>query len=204
MVDLHSIIGVLAGIIALLGFVPYALSVLRGTTQPSIASWVIWTALGAVTSASYLYSGSASSWWVTVSYAIGPCVILLLSLRVGTFSWDKLDSLYILFAVLGLVWWWISGVAATAQAVSVIVDMLGAVPTLKKCWRDPDSEDPVAWWVFFAAGVLNLFAVENWSFASGLYPVYTLGIAAATLFCLYRAPAAVGLASMRRQGPSSD
>jgi hypothetical protein len=204
MLDVHSTIGVLAGIIALLGFVPYGLSVLRGTTQPSIASWVIWTALGAVTSASYFYSASMSSWWVTGSYAIGPCVILFLSLRVGTFTWDKLDSLYILCALLGLVWWWISGVATTAQAVSVCVDMLGAVPTLRKCWKRPDSEDPVAWWVFFGAGVLNLFAVENWSFASGLYPIYTLGIAAATLFCLVRAPAAFGLASIRRQRPRSD
>ena len=186
MVDLRSIVGVLAGIIALLGFVPYALSVLRGTTQPSIASWIIWAALGTVTSASYFYSASISSWWVTGSYAIGPCVILFLSLRVGKFTWDKLDSVYMLFALLGLVWWWISGVATTAQAVSVCIDLLGAVPTLRKCWSNPDSEDPVAWWVFFAAGVVNLFAVERWSFASGLYPVYTLGIAAAMLFCLVR------------------
>jgi hypothetical protein len=204
MVDLHSVIGVAAGIIALLGFVPYALSVVRGTTQPSIASWVIWTALGTVTSASYFAAGSVSSWWVTCSYAIGPCVILFLSLRAGRFTWDTLDSLYILCAVLGLVWWWISGVATTAQAVSVFVDLLGAVPTLRKCWARPDSEDPLAWWVFFAAGVLNLFAVETWSFASGLYPVYTLGIAGAMVFCIVRAPVPFDLTGIRRQRPRSD
>lgn len=186
MPDLHSVIGVIAGIVALLGFVPYAIAVLRGTTQPSIASWIIWTALGTVLSASYFYADSASSWWITASYAVGPFVILFLSLKVGRFSWDRADSLYICGALVGLGWWWVSGVAATAQVVSIVVDVFGAVPTVKKCWVDPESEDPTAWWVFLLAGVINLFAVERWSLASGMYPVYSMSIAAVVVFCITR------------------
>jgi hypothetical protein len=107
--DLQPVIGVAAGLVGLLGFVPYGLSVYRGATQPSIASWVIWAVRGSVLSASYFYAGSASAWWLTGSYAVGPFVILLLSLRVGRFSWDRLDSLYIGGAVFGLGWWWVSG-----------------------------------------------------------------------------------------------
>ena len=186
MPDLHSVIGVMAGIVGLLGFVPYAVAVLRGTTQPSIASWIIWTALGTVISASYFSADSASSWWLTASYAVGPFVILFLSLKVGRFRWDRVDSLYIGGALIGLVWWWLSGVAAAAQVVSIVVDLLGAIPTVKKCWLDPESEDPTAWWVFLLASLLNLFAVERWSLASGLYPVYSACIAAAMVVCITR------------------
>jgi hypothetical protein len=188
MPELHSVVGVIAGIVALLGFVPYALAVLRGTTQPSIASWIIWSALGTVISASYFYADSTSSWWLTASYAIGPVVILFLSLRVGRFTWEKFDSLCICGALVGLIWWWVSGVAATAQIVSIVVDILGAVPTVRKCWRQPESEDPAAWWVFLLASAINLFAVERWSFDSGLYPVYSLCIAGAMVFCITRPP----------------
>ena len=59
---------------------------------------------------------------------------------------------------------------------------------MKKCWLRPGSEDPVAWWVFFLASALNVFAVERWSLASGLYPVYSLGISAAMVFCVTRSP----------------
>src|SRR5262249_19448467 len=135
--DWHPIIGVVAGLVGVLGFVPYAVSILRGSTQPSIASWLIWTALGSVFSATYYFAGSGTAWWLTASYAVGPLVILLVSLRVGRFSWDRLDSLYIGGALVGLLWWWASGVAAIAQTVGIAVDICGAIPTLRKVWLRP-------------------------------------------------------------------
>jgi hypothetical protein len=186
MADLHAVIGVVAGGLGLLGFVPYGIAVLRRVTQPSIASWVIWTALGWVISAAYFTTGSGNSWWLTGSYAVGPLVILLLSLRVGHFAWARLDSLFIAGALVGLVWWWMSGVAFWGQAVSIAVDVCGAVPTLRKSWTQPGSEDPLAWWVFFVASLLNLFAVDTWSLDAGLYPIYSCSIAGVMLLCISR------------------
>ncbi len=44
--DLTEIIGKVAGVVAVLAFVPYIWSVLKGSTQPSRASWLIWSVLG--------------------------------------------------------------------------------------------------------------------------------------------------------------
>src|ERR1700745_4063437 len=63
--SLHAGVGIVAAVVCLLGCVPYCGGVVRGSTQPSIASWVIWTALGGVISAAYFSAGSDSSWWLT-------------------------------------------------------------------------------------------------------------------------------------------
>tara|TARA_B100001964_G_scaffold57537_1_gene65122 strand:+ start:44756 stop:44989 length:234 start_codon:yes stop_codon:yes gene_type:complete len=67
------------------------------------------------------------------------------------------------------------------------VDFAGAMPTIRKAYHAPESEDRVAWILFISGNTLNLFAIETWSFAIAVYPVYMF-LASGTIAALVLRP----------------
>lgn len=171
---------------SLLAFVPYLRAILRGQTRPSIATWWIWTAVGAALCASYFAAGARASIWTPVSYVVGPLMIALLSLRYGEHHVSRFDSLCLGMAALSLILWWWTGFPSVALALNVVVDALGALPTVRKSWSCPESEDRLAWGLFLLANSMNLLAVTPWTLASGVYPSYLFGLSLTMNLLLWR------------------
>src|SRR5258707_594803 len=109
MEDLRPLIGQVAGALALAGFVPYVVSILRRQTVPSRTTWWIWTVVGAMLCASYYAAGARESIWVPVGYALGPLVTALLALRYGEGGWSRFDRACLAGSALSLVLWGVSG-----------------------------------------------------------------------------------------------
>lgn len=169
---LPVIAGRAAGIISVIAFLPYVISVIRGRTRPSLATWLIWTVVGSVLCASHWASGGRASIWVPVSYALGPLVTSLLALRYGDRGWTRFERGCLAVAALSLVVWAISGNPLLALCMNIFIDFMGALPTMRKSWSDPGSEDRLSWGMFAAGNALNLFAVSPWTFSGAIYPVY--------------------------------
>ena len=170
--DSQDLIGKVAGAIGLLAFIPYLLSTARGRTRPNRASWLIWTLVGGVLAASFYATGGGTSIWVPLSYVVGPIVTLGFALRYGEGGWSRFDGLCLLGAVLSFGLWLASGSPFAALLTSIAIDAFGVVPTARKAWRDPDSEDPLAWSLFLLANSLNLAAVPTWTLEVALLPIY--------------------------------
>lgn len=171
---LATIAGRIAGILGLLGFVPYVRDIFRkeNPTRPNRASWWIWVASGTMLALSYHYSGANETIWVPISYIIGPVVIALLSIKYGEGGWTPLDRLCITGTVFSIVLWAIFRSPVAALVMNLIIEVWGAVPTIKKCYLDPKSESRTAWTIFFSANSINILAVEKWTFAESVYPLY--------------------------------
>jgi hypothetical protein len=74
-----------------------------------------------------------------------------------------------------------------ALVTTLFVDFAGALPTIRKAYRAPETEDRVAWALFISGNTVNLFAVEAWSFAIAVYPVYMF-LASGTIAALVLRP----------------
>lgn len=172
----HSAMGQASGAVSLLGFVPYLSSIVRGKTQPSVATWWIWTLVGCLIAVSYYAAGARTSIWTPVSYVIGPLVIALVSLRHGTRGFSRFDRLCGLGAALSLLLWALSGTPVVALSLNILIDFLGALPTVRKTWHEPASEDRLSWGIFLVANSLNLLAVQPWTFANASYPLYMFAL----------------------------
>jgi hypothetical protein len=170
--DLRSVLGLLAGVLSLLAFVPYILSILRGQTRPNRATWWVWTVCNGVLFASYYAAGERRSAWVPMSYTASSLFVALLSIKRGEGGLSKFDRGCVLGSAVGLALWGLSGSPITALAVNIGVDFAGALPTIRKTYLDPRSESLLAWALFLAANAVNLFAVETWSSPSVALPVY--------------------------------
>lgn len=57
---------------------------------------------------------------------------------------------------------------------NLLIDFFGLLPTIRKAYLDPKSEDRTAWSVTSLSNFLNILAVSSWTFVIGFYPVYML------------------------------
>ncbi len=170
--NFHQLAGEISGIIAVIAFVPYILSILKGETRPNRASWLIWAVLGILILASYHSSGATTTIWIPVVYATIPTAVFLLSFRYGTGGLNYLDTVCLCGAALGLLLWKITDSPEIALYMNIAVDALGFLPTLKKAYLQPASENKPAWIIGTSATIINLLAINSWQVSIALYPIY--------------------------------
>ncbi len=188
MPDITAIAGRVAGIVSLVAFIPYILAILRGETKPNRASWWIWTVVGFMLGASYFSSGANHTIWVPVSYAIGPFVIAILALKHGEGGWTRFDRACLLGAGVSVVLWWMFSSPLIALLINLFIDFMGALPTIRKSYCEPEREDRTAWALFFVGNIVNLFAIETWMFAIAVYPVFMFLVSGAITTLVFLRP----------------
>lgn len=172
-----TLIGIVAGLIGLLGYLPYIITTLKGKTKPNRATWWVWGLLGIIQLVTYYYSESSfdSAIWLLACYTLCQIIMALLSIRFGEGGWDKLDKLCFTGVIFSIVLWRIFNSASITLLFTIAIDIFGAVPTVVKSYYEPEKESSFSWTIFLIANSLNLIAIGSWSLRS-IYPFY--------LFCL--------------------
>ncbi|OGT62900.1 MAG: hypothetical protein A3E85_00015 [Gammaproteobacteria bacterium RIFCSPHIGHO2_12_FULL_45_12] len=182
MPNIYEVLGVSAGVIGLAGYIPYLYSIFQGKTRPNRASWFIWTLVGGLLAVSYIAEGNSHAIWLPIGYFLGPFIVAFLSLKYGYSEWSRLDTICIIAACISIIPWWLSDNANYTLLINLVIDSTGAIPTILKTYKEPETEDFTAWTIFFIANTLQVLAVRYWDI-SGAYPIY-LFILAATIFGL--------------------
>jgi hypothetical protein len=172
----QAIIGIFAGVLASITFIPYIITTLQKKTRPNRATWCIWAVVGVILCASYYSSGSINAIWVPASYAVGQVIIAILALKYGEGAWSRFDRLCMVGAGISLILWWQLKSPSIALAINIGIDIFGALPTLKKVYSEPETENCLAWSITLAASLCNLFAIDQWSFSNCAFPFYSLCI----------------------------
>lgn len=170
--ETRAMAGLLAGLIALSAYVPYVVRALRGENRPNRATWLIWNVLGFVLLASYYSVGATDTLWIPLFNQLGFLAVLWVSVKHGEGGWSGIDRWCLAGAGLGLALWWAFDSPMMALLMGIAVDLMGAIPTLKKAYADPAHEDRLAWLIFLCANTLNLFAISAWRFEIAVYPAY--------------------------------
>ncbi|MBI2482311.1 MAG: hypothetical protein HYV76_02005 [Candidatus Vogelbacteria bacterium] len=174
MFDWRVIFGFTAGVIAFLACGLYILSILRGKTAPSKATWWIWSLVQIMLSITFWQSArDSNAIWVSVGYTAGAIATAFLTIKYGESGWDKTDKYCLLlsFVAIGV---WISTNATFALLGILLADILGAIPTVKKSYLEPWKEDLPAWGLGFSSNVINIFVLGSLWRLDSLYPIYLL------------------------------
>ncbi len=168
----HAILGMASGIVLLLGNIPYILSIRRGDTRPNRVTWGIWTTIGFILLGSSYSLGATNTLWLQIAQVISQVIITFYAFKYSQGKWDLLDRICLGGAGLSLLLWWQSGSPLVALLMNIVMDTLGAVPTIRKIYHDPKSEDLLFWVMSFSSAILNLFAIEIFSFSFVVFPLY--------------------------------
>jgi len=157
-----------AALISFAGVVPYLRSTLSGETLPHRVTWVLWMFIPLVTFAVQRHVGVGIQSVMTLAFAIGPLMILIASFvaRRGSWAITRFDWICAAMSVAGLVFYVVTRRGNLAIGVLVTADLFAAVPTVRKSFSAPESEN----WTVFIAGlvsaVLTLLTVTDWNFAT--------------------------------------
>jgi hypothetical protein len=155
-------------------FVPYIRDILRRSTRPHRAAWLIWSVLGVTASASQYADGARISLLMTLGQATGTVITFVLSFWYGEGGLRRNDVIGLATAAVGLALWYVSGEPLVALACAIAVDSVAAALTAAKAYRDPASETLSAWVLSATSGVLGTISVGRLDASLLAFPVYVI------------------------------
>ena len=167
-------IGIIAGLLSFSAYFLYITSMIRGKCQPNKMTWITLTVIGVGVAVSYYASGARQTMWVALVYVLGPLIISILSFKYGEGGWGKLEKICLLGVVISLLLWWIFKSALVVLVINLLIDLFALIPTIAKSISRPKGEDRKAWAIETTANILNLFALEQWTFSLLVYPLYLI------------------------------
>lgn len=182
-------IGIISGIFLITGYIPYIYEVIKKTTIPNRASWLIWT----ISTVTILFgleeTGTSEAIWVPVADAIGCSLIFLMAIFVGTGGWSKTDRFSFAISVISIALWWYTGNPLVGLFTNLLIYISGYIPTIAKSIRDPYHESLTAWSFFLIGVVLNLVTViigKDTGYLVWLYPIVLVATVGTLYFFLIR------------------
>lgn len=164
--------GYTGGILMMLSVLPYAKSILKGETKPHRITWFIWTVLILIAFFSQLAKGASWSLLLTAGDAIAIIITFALSVKFGVGGFRKMDILSLAGAGVGLLLWYLTNEPAFALFLIILIDIIGLNLTVTKTWKNPETENWVAWAVCGVGGFFGILAVGSFNFILLSYPLY--------------------------------
>ena len=185
-----NILSQIAGLISLIAYVQYIVSVFKGHTRPSRSTWWILALVGALILLSSYSIGARESIWIQICYVIGPLIIAIQSLKYGYGArLQVVDKICLAGAFICIFIWIIFNTPIIVFLRSIIIDFIGLIPTIKKSYYDPREEDPLAWTIETIASLLNAFGITFWftmADKSWIYAIYLLFVNGLIMLLLLR------------------
>lgn len=173
------LLSVIAILITFISFVPYIRSILKGTTQPHVFSWVIWSLVTFIVFLAQLNDNAGvGAWAIGVSGIVSIFVAYLAYGNRGDVSITNMDWLFLNLALSSIPVWYFTADPLWAVIILTTTDLLGFGPTLRKVYRYPYSEPMLFFYLLIVRNVLVIFALENYSLTTVLFP------AAVSLACV--------------------
>ena len=159
----------LAGIIFLIGFIPYIAAIVKHQTQPMKATWLIWMSLDGLTLAG-MYAKQSVSGQIVGAFA-GACLVFLLSLKYGKPGWTKIDGWTLAGAIVGVGLWWAFDSPVLGILMAQLTGLVVATPTFMNVWHRPQDESRFGWCFFWASCIPALIAIPALSWEHTLQPL---------------------------------
>lgn len=192
----------LGAILNLVGSVGYAVATVREQIQPNRITWLLWAVAPMIAFAAQLSGGIGITALMTFMVGFGPLLIFGSSFFNSQSYWrlSRLDWLCGFLSCCALIGWMLTREASVAIWMSILADVLAAVPTFLKSYRSPQTESSRAYICGLLSATITLLAVREWSVESVAFPMW-IALLTATLLALINMPRS-GVTTADRLRPS--
>lgn len=175
--DKNLIIGYISLILVLFAGLLHARRVWTGIIKIHPISWSIWSLTGIALLLSYDTMNTKSEFYVTIGNAIFPIVNLFISMRHKTkFELSRWDLAAGFLGILSIIIWYFVKhsieLSTYANYIAIFADMCAIIPTFMMVQKNPMIEKPLPWIIFSIGFVINVFIIEDKSFANYVLPIY--------------------------------
>jgi hypothetical protein len=184
---MHTLFAIAGSAVNFAACLNYVRAILKGEATPNRVTWFLWALVPLIAGAAQLRAGVGISTLVVLSVGAGPACIVLASFAKGTGSWKlgPFDYACGACSLAALALWAITGDPVAAIVLSIVADAAAALPTLRKAWLAPTTEDRSAYLIAFAGMILGILSVREATFSAYAFNAYLLVVSGALVLILY-------------------
>ncbi len=173
---MFEVLVLIAALATLVAAIAYIQSMFKGQTRPNRVTWLMWT-IAPFTAAFAAFSSGAT--WTAVPVfmsGLSPFLILLASFLNKKAYWKLSAFDYACGALssLALVLWYITENPNVAIVFAIFSDALAAAPTLRKAWRNPESEFSWPFLVGVFSPMTSFLVTQAWAISDIAFPAYLI------------------------------
>lgn len=173
---MREYVGLAAGLVGVVGYIPYVRDIVRGAARPDRASWFIWSLQYTLLFFTQLAGHAANTLWLPGLQLAGVLVVAALSIRYGMGVFDRRTWLLLAGVLVALGLWYVTKNATVALCTSLAIEAVGVALTAYKAYKDPASETLTMWSCVVLGSLLDTVAIARGASAA-LY-IYPIALAA--------------------------
>jgi hypothetical protein len=167
----HEVLGGLAVGLGLFGYGFYVRGILQGKVKPHAFTWFVWGLLTAIAFVAQVAEGGGAGAWVTGVTALCSFGFAIVGLGASSRVFiTQSDWIFFISALLTIPIWYLTGNPLWSVIIITITDAIAFVPTFRKAFFHPGTENG---WTYALSGlkfVVSLFALESFTWTTALYP----------------------------------
>jgi hypothetical protein len=171
MIEIKTVISVIAVILTFVGYVPYLRDIIRGKTKPHIYTWFLWGFVTLIAFALQLGDQAGVGSLATVASALICFVVFAFGMREGKKDITKSDTVFFIVALFAVAIWFFTKQPVVSIILILAIDLLSFIPTIRKAWKKPHEETLSTYLLNTFRHGLSILALQKYSIITWLYPV---------------------------------
>lgn len=180
---------VLSAIISLAGAAAYIRDTLTGKSKPNRVSWSMW-ALAPLIGTAAAISAHADIWATVRIFLAGfiPLLVFIASFANKKSYWKLtlFDVICGLCSILALVFWGLINSPQLAILLAAIGDGFAALPTIRKAWKNPETETGAIYVASLLSVLIILPSIPRWDIENSAFQIYLLIVNIILIVAVYR------------------
>jgi len=173
--ETKALLGTIAVVCGLAGYVPYFYGMAKGRTRPHVFSWFIWGVLTGIAFIIQLAANAGPGAWITGVTALACLSIAACALKYGERTITRSDWITFIVGMLSIPLWLVTKDPVWSVLLISIIDALGFWPTFRKTWHKPWEEALTSHFVNGSKWIFAIAALNEMTFTTAFYP-FTLVI----------------------------
>lgn len=175
--DSKQILGLASLGVAMCGYIPYIVNVLRGKTKPHAFTWLVWEVLAVVGFGIQLRGDGGPGTWLLGLTVLATMFIFLLSLKYGHKEIHIADKISLALAGATFVFWILADQPLVAAILISLIEAIGGFfPTFRKSYKLPHEETIASYAGYTISTALAIAALDNRSIELILYPASVMAL----------------------------
>jgi hypothetical protein len=184
---MHTLFAIAGSVVNFVACLGYVRAILKGEASPNRVTWFLWALVPLIAGAAQLRAGVGISTLVVLSVGAGPAFVVLASFvrHRGSWSLGPFDYVCGACALAALALWAVTGDPVIAIVLSILGDFAAALPTLRKAWLAPATENRSTYLISFAGMILGILSIREPTFAAYAFNAYLVAMSSALVLVLY-------------------
>lgn len=190
MINMKETLAIFASLLAVFGNISYLKDTFTNKVKPHPYTWLVWSIVSLVTFFGQLQKGAGIGALPTGVAEAFTIIIFLYSLKYifkdGFGYIRKIDTYFLVAALLGLIPWFITKDPTISVITVVTIDLIAFIPTLRKTWRHPETETPTLYGMNVARHFLAILSLMSYNIATTLHSIIMIFVNSVMVFFISR------------------